>query len=49
MDRLERMPDVVPIKQRLDFRYPESEVSSQLLRQLRVEQDLTQSPLARGR
>lgn len=49
MDGLERIADVVPINQRVDFRYPESEVSSQLLRRMRVEQDLTQSPLASGR
>lgn len=49
MDGLERIPDVVPINQRLDFRYPESEVSSQLLRWRGVEQDLAQSPLVSGR
>ena len=40
---------MVSTNQRLDFRYPQSEVSSQLLRGLGVEQDLTQPPLASGR
>ena len=49
MDGVESILDVVPEKQKLNSGCPEPEVSSQLLRWLGVEQDLTQSPLAGGR